>query len=294
MTIVKIVKTDKEAPARRALLITKNMVNKAKRKITEAEFEASISKIQKESNAVKLTVSMETDTDDTCASKDIEQVNTNTFNTNPNLLNKYTRTENTYTSEDNGTIFKVIFEKDFINEIAIGQLLRKLDFKCITEIKKTSKNRVIVSFSDKKEANKVINNVNINRLNLTKTYIPNSFVKSVGIVRDVPLDLSVEELMDTCRVHNGAKIEFIERMTFWDAESKCAKPSRNIKIEFRSLNLPEEMFVFYVRKKIEPFVPKPTICKKCLRLWSCCENLPFLRYLLYQLYFNNACIQYRM
>lgn len=27
----------------------------------------------------------------------------------------------------------------------------------------------------------------------------------------------------------------------------------------------ERLILFYVMKKIEPFIPKPTICRKCLR-----------------------------
>lgn len=53
-------------------------------------------------------------------------------------------------------------------------------------------------------------------------------------------------------------------MTYWDKEKQIAKKSKSIKIEFRSTCLPNEIFVFYVRKSITPFIPKPTICRKCL------------------------------
>lgn len=56
----------------------------------------------------------------------------------------------------------------------------------------------------------------------------------------------------------------VERMKYWDKESGMAKDSRNMKIEFRATELPREMILFFV-KKIEPFIPKLTICRKCLR-----------------------------
>lgn len=44
-----------------------------------------------------------------------------------------------------------------------------------------------------------------------------------------------------------------------------AKKTKNIKIEFRSTELPKFMYLFNVKKYISPFVPRPTICRKCLR-----------------------------
>lgn len=59
-------------------------------------------------------------------------------------------------------------------------------------------------------------------------------------------------------------IEKVERMMYWDKEKQTTQKSHNIKVEFRATCLPSEMFVFYVRKTVTPFIPKPTICRKCL------------------------------
>lgn len=274
-------------------MMEKRVKKKLKKNISEAEFEASYREIQSKAKKNKNSYVHEmdsesmnsniTDADKTDSNKmDVQEHasnDTNTNNTNilkptfdttkPNIntntdINLH-RKENLYNEHDIGHIFKVILEKELINEIQIGQLLQKLNFKSINLIKKTSRNRVVVSFADKYEANKIISNVSIKVLHNIKAYIPNSFIKCVGIVRDVPVDLSEDELAESCRVQGGTQIDKIERMTYWDSINKCAKPSRNIKIEFRSTNLPENMIVFYVKKNIEPFIPKPTICKKCLR-----------------------------
>lgn len=61
-------------------------------------------------------------------------------------------------------------EKDNINELTIGQLLIKHDYKSVVDIKKTSRNRLIVSFKNKVDANNVIKNVTISKINNIKSY----------------------------------------------------------------------------------------------------------------------------
>lgn len=171
----------------------------------------------------------------------------------------------TYTENDKGPLFKLILEKEHIDEITTGQILKRMHITSVTELKKTNKNRIMLTLKDKKEANKLINNVNLTKLHQIKSFIPKSFVVTVGVIRDVPLSLTDEELMDEYRVPGDIRINKIERMTYWDKETRQAMPSRNLKIEFRSSSLPQEMILFYTRKTVEHFIPKPVICRKCLR-----------------------------
>lgn len=202
---------------------------------------------------------------------DIETVNkTNSNITNPNQAfteqqNTHTTvfTENTYSDSDKATYFKVVMEKDNINELTIGQLLIKYDYKSVVDIKKTNRNRLTVSFKNKVDANNVIKNVTISKINIIKSYIPNSFVKCVGIVKDVPIDLSTEEILSSYQIQGNIKIINITRMNYFDKLTNTSKIGRNLKIEFRATELP--MILFYVKKTVEPFIPRPTICRKCLR-----------------------------
>lgn len=170
-----------------------------------------------------------------------------------------------YNEHDKGPDYTVIMEKENINEITIGQTLKKENFASIKEIKKTNKNRLKVTLTDKKEANKIITSPHFSRILAIKSFIPKSFIISVGLVKDVPTNLSIDELLDCCRVQGDIVINKMERLNFYDKINKCYKPSTSIKIEFRSSTLPTEMILFYVRKQIEHFIPKPTLCRKCLR-----------------------------
>lgn len=174
-------------------------------------------------------------------------------------------TQQLYNEHDKGPDYNIIMEKENINEITIGQTLKKENFASIKEIKKTNKNRLKITLTDKKEANKIITSPHFSRILLIKSFIPKSFIISVGIVKDVPTNLSIEELLDCCRVQGDVVINKMERLNFYDNTNKISKPSTSLKIEFRSSTLPTEMILFYVRKKIEHFIPKPTLCRKCLR-----------------------------
>lgn len=189
---------------------------------------------------------------------------TNTHSsTPPNTSSTYTQI--TYTEHDCFPAYNVVLEKDQINEIATGQLLKKYGIMHVTEIKKSGKNRVTVKLTNRTEANKLLNHLQLKKIHMIKAFVPKNLIISVGVVKDVPLDLSVDELLDSARVQGDIKINAIERMNIWDKTTKTAKPSTSIKIEFRSPTLPESMVLFYVRKNIDHFIPKPTICRKCLR-----------------------------
>lgn len=193
--------------------------------------------------------------------------NTNKFNifTNNTTSTNIKSFTNMYTDQDRGDSYKVIFEKDNINEISTGRLLKCLNFNNIIEIKKVGKNKLEVELNNKIQANKILSNQNIAKIHHIKTYIPNSYIKCVGIVFDIPESISDEELLECSSVPGGVPIEKIERMMTWDKEKKMPIKSKNIKIEFRTTTLPPTMYVFYVHKKVSPFIPRPTLCRKCCR-----------------------------
>lgn len=194
----------------------------------------------------------------------IETFTQNT-NTNQNHFRK-TFEQLIFTEQDNGPIYKIMLEKVNINEISTGVLLKKLNITGIEELKKINRNRIQITMNSKKEANKILTNQTLERLHQIRSFIPKSFVISVGIVKDVPLDLSTEDLELNCNVSNNkVKIHSVERLTYWDKEKKEVCSSRNVKIEFRSPVLPKEVFLFYVKKTVDHYIPKPILCRKCIR-----------------------------
>lgn len=193
-----------------------------------------------------------------------DNLNTSNYPSYPLMQNNDVE-ENNYTNDDHGALFAVMMEAENLNEISVGKLLFNLGIKEISEVRKAGKDRVKVTLLNKKVANSIINNPNISKLHRIKAYIPNSFIKTTGIVKNVPLDLSDDELLESARVHGNVKINKLERMKFFDKEDNKVKESYTIKIEFRSTTLPKEIILYHVKKEVQPFIPKPTICRKCLR-----------------------------
>lgn len=234
---------------------------------TETDNETHTQKQHKKRNTGSHEVEIHTQNNSATESQtpNVQHINTQhaTGHHTPNTQNTQ-RIQNTYTERDNGTQFKLIMEKENINEISIGRLFAALGLKHVSEIRKTGKNRLQITTTDKNDANKILTCETINKIKQIKTFIPRAFIFTVGVVKNVPLDLTDDEIFDASHA-TGVYINKVERMFFWDKTTKTRKPSLNVKIEFRSTTLPQEMIVFYVRKKVEYFIPRPTVCKTCLR-----------------------------
>lgn len=183
----------------------------------------------------------------------------------PNNQNRIERNiaQNLYVSKDKAP-FLVIMQQESINEITVSRNLIACSLIAgIIEIKKVASNRVRVICKDMDSANNIIKCQNLRSQHNINAYIPNEYVKAVGIVKDVPLDLTNNEIIEY--LESDIPVEQIERMNFWDRNEMRAKPGTSIKITFRSTNIPQQIKLYYTIKKVEHFVPRPVVCNKCLR-----------------------------
>lgn len=190
-----------------------------------------------------------------------------------------------YITTDKGP-FIIIMEKEDINDIKVGKRLKELNIMNIKDITKIGKNRLKVQTKDGMTANKILKDPTLSITDRIKSFLPNSSLITVGIIRDIDIDITEEEIENNYSCES--KIISIERMTRWDDKLKIAIPNNNIKITFRSHKLPNNFKLYSVSRKIEIFVPKPILCKKCLvyghtkkyckretveRCLNCTENL---------------------
>lgn len=166
-----------------------------------------------------------------------------------------------YHSSDKGP-FILSFEKENISDIKLGKRLNELNFKNIIGINRTSKHRLKVQTKDYFTANKILKNQSLITLDKYKIFIPNSNIITVGVVKNIDVEMDIDEILDnaTCEY----KILNVERMNRWDKVNQIAIPCSSIKVTFRSNKLPENFKIYFVARRIFHFIPKPTICKKCL------------------------------
>lgn len=175
---------------------------------------------------------------------------------------KATQQIETYTVHDKAP-FYIMMEKKDINEIEISKYLIKVKITGIEEIRKLSKFKLRVKVKSRDSANDILNNKVLRSMQKINSYIPSQFVKTVGIVRGVPLDVTNEEIEEY--LESPVPVESYERLSYWDKDSKCAKPGTSLKLTFRSTTLPREIKIFYVVKRVDYFIPRPILCRNCLR-----------------------------
>lgn len=180
-----------------------------------------------------------------------------------NINTKPQQTQNTYTHLDKGPFF-VIMEKENINDILISKylVLAKLNTG-LKEIRKLNQNKIRVELNSSMAANNIIKSVALRKLQQVNSYIPNQYINAVGVVRGVPIELTDDEINEY--MISPVVVEKFERMTYWCKEDNCAKTGTSLKVTFRATVVPNEIKIFYVIKKVQIFVPKPIICRKCLK-----------------------------
>lgn len=169
---------------------------------------------------------------------------------------------NTYNTHDRAP-FYVVMQKENINEILVSKLLMSSNVTGIVEIRKLAPSKIRVQCKNKESANQIICSDVINIQHNYRSFIPNNCIKSIGIIRNVPTELTDNEIEEF--MVSEVPVESFERMNFWDQNEKRAKPGTSIKITFRATNIPTEIKLFYVVKRVEYFIPRPVLCNKCLR-----------------------------
>lgn len=168
---------------------------------------------------------------------------------------------NKYQPSDKGP-YIVIMEKENISDVQTGKRLNELNFQNILNINKIAPNKLKVQTNDSNTANRIIKNTSISNIDKIKCYLPNTAVITIGVIRDIDLNMTNEEILNNSSCE--CKILEVERMMRWDYESKQELPSRNIKITFRSNKLPDLFKIYFAPRRVDHYISRPIMCKSCL------------------------------
>lgn len=172
-------------------------------------------------------------------------------------------TQNLYVEKDRAP-YLIIMQQLNINEITISKhLINHNLIKGIKEIIKSGSNRVRILCKDMESANNIILCDALRKQHNINAFIPNEYIKAIGIVKNVPADLSNQEIIEY--LESDTPVETIERLNYWDKNANCAKPGTSLKITFRASKIPDKIKLYYTIKKVEYFIPKPLVCNNCLR-----------------------------
>ncbi|GAB0096365.1 hypothetical protein DMENIID0001_118590 [Sergentomyia squamirostris] len=180
----------------------------------------------------------------------------------PTLLNDgkssdTTEKELSYNSRDNGP-FVVILQRQDVDLFKTAQHIRSLLGKENIEIiRKIAPDRLRIQTKNYKSANQILQKHGSTD---TRTFIPPFHLSSVGVVDNIPIDFTLEEMKQECETpHQIIKIERMLKM-----DKGCLIPIDKVKIEFRTFLVPREIKIFGAAFRVRLFVPKPTFCRRCL------------------------------
>ena len=159
-----------------------------------------------------------------------------------------------------------------VHPMVIGKRFKQCSLD-VVNIDKYSDDRIVVFFNEAVEANvfvdKTIGLVNKDWL----AYIPNSAVQYIGIVRDVPVDIDVNDILEGVSEENIKKsiVEVIrnkEKRLIKDSEAEVVTnveqlvESDSIKIVFNN-KLPDSVKIYCCVRNVLKFIPAVRRCYNC-------------------------------
>lgn len=168
---------------------------------------------------------------------------------------------------DRGPFFVFVQSKDSTLEkyhpMSFGkQLYTKLpNYKHgILGISALGKKKIRIELSTAKAANNLVDEKEFMESAKIEMFIPYFHITKQGIIRDIPIDLTCEELYhDIVSPHNNV----IKVKRFVNRTTKEIKNS--ILVTFRGQILPDYIVIHSVRTKVTPFIPPVILCLNCVR-----------------------------
>lgn len=182
-----------------------------------------------------------------------------------------------YTSSDKGPFVVHVTREQSdpsagttIRPIKFGQFLSNHHVTniCSGGIKQVGRNRISVEFRSADDANKFLDNTTLLTQFKYSASIPTFNITRMGLVRNVPVDMSMEEFATSLEVPNGCgfavKARRLNRKSHDDGKVNWI-PTQSVVLTFRGQVLPQRVFSFYTSLPVEAY-QLPTIqCQNCCR-----------------------------
>lgn len=181
---------------------------------------------------------------------------------------------NKYKNSDKGPFLVHVESRDKnignLNPISLGKLLYSRpnysDFK-ISKICRKGLKRVGVYFDCPDNANNFVKNNNLDNIKYF-VYIPSRMISTMGVVRDIGLDIAEDDLIEygrgyqpDCKIMKMRRLN--KRIKINDVISYV--PTTTCVLTFESNNLPKELVLFDTLSPVSVYIQPVIQCLKCLR-----------------------------
>ena len=139
----------------------------------------------------------------------------------------------------------------------------------IDEFKSSGRNKVTIITYNRLVANNILS-LDVFKKNKLETFIPNSYIFKRGIIKNIPVDISDQEILQNLELSSpveNLKIHSIRR--FYRNQlidnTPTPTPTTTVLITFRGQVLPQFAFLYRVRHPVEVYIPKAKLCTNCFR-----------------------------
>ncbi|XP_063831309.1 uncharacterized protein LOC135080573 [Ostrinia nubilalis] len=157
----------------------------------------------------------------------------------------------------------------FIQPIRFGKFLVNNKIKDVINdgIKKIGRNRISVEFTSASAANKFLSSEILSLCKYSAT-IPTYNVTRMGLIKQIPSDLPMEELAESLTIPDGCgillKARRLNRKVTTDGQASWV-PTQSVVVTFKGQVLPKRVFLFHNSIPVETY-QLPTIqCLNCCR-----------------------------
>ena len=148
--------------------------------------------------------------------------------------------------------------------LSMGKILHSTFPGLIKRIEKSDRARVLVECFHGKPANKIVTSKDaLSNFNL-EAFIPNFRVSREGIIRNIPLDTSIEDIIKFSSTNLKCPIIEARRFVHWN-EKREKVPSTKVQIKFEEQEIPYFIDLFHMRIKVDPYITQPKLCYSCFR-----------------------------
>lgn len=155
-----------------------------------------------------------------------------------------------------------------LHPVAFGHFLKKNCYKNIINgsLKRIGRNRITISFNKFEDANLFISDPSLTKHNF-KAYIPSFSITRMGLVRGVPTEWTVEDIIENVSVPIGCgKVIKARRFNYKvHGTTPVWKPSQTVVLTFDGQVLPKRVFLCYNALSVELYTFPTIQCFNCCR-----------------------------
>lgn len=154
--------------------------------------------------------------------------------------------------------------------IAMAKLLRSENIKDILNIKYKSVYKMLIQFQRKDDANKLIECKKFKDMGL-RCQLVQEMSTTYGIVKGIDLELSEEELLSIFNAN--VEVLSVKRLKRLQSEGKWID-CESVRVSFKGNMLPQHIYAYGCRLKVEPYVFPVTQCSGCWKFGHIIKYCP--------------------